>query len=241
VKLLLHVCCGPCATGTLEWLRGEFPASETTGLFYNPNIHPETEYSRRRQAMELAADALELPLICSGEEEGLVAYLHQVAFREADRCRNCYAMRLAHAAQRAAAGNFDAFSTTLLISPYQNLEALRTIGEALAKLHGPDFIFHDLRPYFPLSRRRAKELALYQQKYCGCIFSELERIHAKAKRKGLIMEGADSMTPFSNMAAANARPFTLPGLDPEATQKLLSSLTGGPSPAQKEWRPWGSG
>jgi epoxyqueuosine reductase len=239
-KLLLHVCCGPCATATLDWLRAEV-TREITGLFYNPNIHPEAEYQRRRAGMEQVSQALELPLLISGEEDGLVAYLREIAFREAERCRVCYAMRLAQTAKQAAAENYEVFSTTLLISPYQNQEEINRIGKALSKLWGPDFLFQDLRPYYPASRQKAKALGLYQQKYCGCIFSEMERIERKSKSRELALsdpkgpvpsavEGSRRVksqrpeTTFGNLPKSQARPFTLPGLDAEATAELFAGL-----------------
>jgi len=238
-KLLLHVCCGPCATATLDWLRAEV-TRDITGLFYNPNIHPEAEYLRRRAGMEQVSGVLEVPLRCLGEEDGLVDYLQQVAFREAERCRVCYAMRLAQTAQQAAADNFEVFSTTLLISPYQNLEEIRKIGEALSKLWGPDFLFADLRPYYPASRQKARDLGLYQQKYCGCIFSEMERINRKSKSRGPALSDLSRAEPkevegsrvegrkpemiFSDLPKNQSRPFTLPGLDAEATAELFARL-----------------
>lgn len=229
MKLLLHLCCGPCATGTLAWLREEMPAAELTGFFYNPNIHPVEEYQRRRQAMAQVGQALELPVVWAGEEQGVFEYLQQVAFRAGGRCRACYAMRLAQAARQAVAANCDAFSTTLLISPYQDLADIHLIGRALGKHFGPDFLFHDLRPYYPLSRSRARELGLYQQKYCGCLFSELDREQARARRTA---EKAGQPTPdFPQrglcLLGSELRPFTLAGLDPEATAQLLASLTAG--------------
>jgi epoxyqueuosine reductase len=222
-KLLLHVCCGPCATATLDWLRAEV-TQEITGLFYNPNIHPQAEYRRRRAGMEQVSQALALPLRCFGEEDSLVNYLQQVAFREAERCRVCYAMRLAQTAQQAAADNFEIFSTTLLISPYQNLEEIRKIGEALSQLWGPDFLFQDLRPYYPASRQKARELGLYQQKYCGCIFSEMERITQKSQRREAKVKGQQPETVFADLPKSQSRPFTLPGLDADATAKLFADL-----------------
>lgn len=241
MRLLLHICCGPCATGALEGLRAEFPAGEITGLFYNPNIHPEQEYQRRRTALARAAETLELSLLFAGEEQGIVDYLHQVAFREADRCRACYAMRLAQAAQQAAAQNYDAFSTTLLISPYQDLDAIRAIGQALGKLHGPDFLYRDLRPFYPFSRRRAREIELYQQKYCGCVFSELERLIAHARKKAardksaqhlkLPLLASDSFR--LDLPMSSSRPFTLAGLSPEKTAQLLTGATDSDRPADQ--------
>jgi epoxyqueuosine reductase len=178
-KLLLHVCCGPCTTATLEWLRREV-AKEVTGFFYNPNIHPVAEYRLRREAMAKVGELMELPLIWKGEEKGLPEYLCQVKPQDAERCRACYTMRLTQAAQTAATENYDAFSTTLLISPYQNLDAIKAVGDALSKQWGPDFIFQDLRHIYPRSRQLAKEWGLYRQKYCGCVVSEIERI-AKSK------------------------------------------------------------
>ncbi|NIM04314.1 MAG: hypothetical protein GTO55_00665, partial [Armatimonadetes bacterium] len=105
---------------------------------------------------------------------------------------------------------------------------------ALSRLHGPDFLFHDLRPYYQLSRQRARELDLYRQKYCGCIFSELERIGAKAKRQKPLSSIAD-------MPKAEARPFTLPGLDPDETARLFESATSPSQDPEEKWRPWGSG
>jgi hypothetical protein len=222
-KLLLHVCCGPCATATLDWLRAEV-TKEITGLFYNPNIHPEAEYLRRRAGMEQVSQILELPLRCLGEEDGLVEYLQQVAFREAERCRVCYAMRLAQTAQQAAADNCEVFSTTLLISPYQNLEEIHQIGKALSKLWGPDFLFQDLRPYYPASRQKAKELGLYQQKYCGCIFSEMERIDKKSRSRESGVKSQRPEMAFSNLPKSQTRSFTLPGLDAAATAELFAGL-----------------
>jgi predicted adenine nucleotide alpha hydrolase (AANH) superfamily ATPase len=266
MKLLLHTCCGPCTTATVEWARGEV-TKEVTGFFYNPNIHPENELQRRLRTMQQTGELLELPLICAGEEEGLLDYLQQVAFREVNRCRVCYAMRLAQAAKYAVKSGYDAFSTTLLISPYQNLEALQLIGHSLAKLIGPDFIFQDLRPRYPASRRLAKELGLYQQKYCGCIFSELERIQAKSRRVKESRSRGVARSPLGDrhggplgpshlgsresgsanaqeglvMPRNNVRPFSLPGLEAEETEKLFAEIASSLSEKAKSWKPWSKG
>jgi epoxyqueuosine reductase len=190
MKLLLHICCAPCATGALAGLRAEFAAAEITGIFYNPNIHPESEWQQRRDTLESALPALDLPVQWYGDEHGITTFLESVGFSGDPttlvanpaaipavpaRCRQCYALRLSLVAQQAARGNFDAFSTTLLISPYQDQEALAKVGTEIGRCFGPDFLYRDLRPYYRFSRQRSHELGLYMQKYCGCIFSKIER------------------------------------------------------------------
>ncbi|MBS6511702.1 MAG: epoxyqueuosine reductase QueH, partial [Clostridiales bacterium] len=85
------------------------------------------------------------------------------------------------AAKYAAEHGFASFSTTLLISPYQNHELLRQTGERAAEQYGVSFLYRDFRPYFKEGQQRAREMELYMQKYCGCIFSEEER-YTKKKR-----------------------------------------------------------
>jgi hypothetical protein len=103
-----------------------------------------------------------------------------LAGRGRERCRGCYQFRLRATAREAAARGFDGFSTTLLISPYQDIAAIQEIGRAMAARVGLVFRFADLRERFSESRERARELGLYQQNYCGCLFSSLER----ARRRG---------------------------------------------------------
>ena len=98
-----------------------------------------------------------------------------------DRCAYCYESRLFAAAKYAAEHGISSFSTTLLISPYQNHELLRQTGERAAQEYGVSFLYRDFRPYFKEGQQRARELELYMQKYCGCIFSEEER-YTKKKR-----------------------------------------------------------
>ncbi len=171
MRLLLHVCCGPCALFPLEDLRGR--GFEVTCFYYNPNIHPYREYEARRAAAEEAARSFALPF--QAPEYRPAEYFRMVAFREEERCRFCYYLRLERTAAVAREEGFPAFSTTLLVSPWQRHELIRELGEAVAKAQGVEFFYHDWRPGFSEGRRRARELGLYRQQYCGCIFSEEER------------------------------------------------------------------
>jgi len=89
-----------------------------------------------------------------------------------ERCSVCYRMRLERTAAYAAEKGFDAFSTSLLISPWQQHDVIRNLGEELAARYGVEFVYRDFRPLFQRSRILARAAGLYMQKYCGCIFSE---------------------------------------------------------------------
>ncbi|MDR3562715.1 MAG: epoxyqueuosine reductase QueH [Negativicutes bacterium] len=172
MKMLLHVCCGPCAAYPVQHLKEE--GHELVGFFYNPNIHPYKEFSRRLETTcEFAAQAgLELVV---DDRYTLEEFLHQALTAGEGRCRECYAMRLRVAARYAKEHAFDCFSTTLLVSPYQKHELIRTTGEAIAAEEGVPFCYIDFRSGWPEGVRISKELELYRQPYCGCIFSEKER------------------------------------------------------------------
>ena len=90
-----------------------------------------------------------------------------------NRCvKYCYRVRFEQTARYAKEHGYDTFSTTLLISPYQNHNALKKIGEEMAEKYGLNFLYRDFRPGFREGQAEARELGLYMQKYCGCVFSE---------------------------------------------------------------------
>jgi predicted adenine nucleotide alpha hydrolase (AANH) superfamily ATPase len=177
-RILLHACCGPCSLAVCEALRGS--GHEVLGFFYNPNIHPSEEFQRRRQAMAQAAEALALPMLWRDDYE-LIPFLRRVVFHEQERCRICYEIRLGAAAEAAAAKGCDAFTSTLLVSPYQDQAVLREVGERAASAAGVRFLGDDFRPLFRDGHRRAKEMGLYCQSYCGCIYSEAEAVARRRK------------------------------------------------------------
>jgi len=147
-----------------------------TALFYNPNIHPYTEYKNRMEALEKYAQIKGTKVIY--KDYDMENYLRG-ALASADRCEFCYSLRLAEAAKTARQFGFDAFTTTLLISPYQKHELLAKTGEKIANEYGVKFYYEDFRKGYRESRELARALELYMQKYCGCIFSEKERYYKK--------------------------------------------------------------
>lgn len=114
-------------------------------------------------------------------EYPLEDYFRQVVYREGERCRFCYALRLRQTARVAKKGNFGAFSTTLLVSPFQRHDLIREAGEAAAAEVGLPFHYEDFRPDFRDGVRRSRELGMYRQQYCGCVFSERERFAPRRK------------------------------------------------------------
>ena len=149
------------------------------GFFYNPNIHPYQEFQHRLTALQVYAPTVSLPLQVDGRYE-MEEFLRLVVFREEQRCRCCYGMRLQAAAIVAKQGNFDAFTATLLYSRFQNHEAIKEIGEQIGHEVGIPFYYMDFRPGWQEGVNESKNLGLYRQKYCGCIYSEKER-YCKAK------------------------------------------------------------
>ena len=178
MKTLLHICCAPCANQCIEVLRGD--KIEVTGFWYNPNIHPYTEYRARRDCLRDYAGQIELPLI-EKNDYALRPFVRAVAEDLDHRCGKCYEMRLFETAKAAKEGGFDSFTSSLFISPYQNYDLMQETAQRAAAEYGVEFLFRDFRPYFRAGQEKARELGFYMQKYCGCVFSEEER-YIKAKK-----------------------------------------------------------
>ncbi|MDO7788864.1 epoxyqueuosine reductase QueH [Desulforamulus aquiferis] len=179
-KLLLHTCCGPCSIYPLQSLQNK--DYDVYGLFYNPNIHPYTEFKKRRDQLEDYAQKQAWKVIFD-ENYGLEEYLQEVVHREIRRCQLCYNMRLKRTAQMAKKGNFDAFSTTLLVSPFQKHELIKELGETLGQQYDVEFYYEDFRPGFKEATAKSKELEMYRQQYCGCIYSEKDRYYRPVRPK----------------------------------------------------------
>ena len=170
-KILLHCCCGPCAIYPISQLRDTF---DITAYFYNHNIHPFKEFRRRLNTLEAYAKDIKVPFIASREYE-LKHFLREAVFHEDERCTSCYEYRLTKTAEFAAQEGFEAFTTTLLYSKYQNHKEMIEIGERLAQKYNVEFYYQDFREGWQLGIDESIEREMYRQPYCGCIYSEQER------------------------------------------------------------------
>ncbi len=171
-RVLLHVCCAPCMLYPLKVLQQE--GKEVFAFWYNPNIHPFTEYQRRHEEVVKTAERLGVRLI-ERDEYSLEEFLQMVAFREGKRCFLCHQLRLTATAQVAHRGKFTFFTTTLLYSKFQPHLVIKDLGEGLGRRYGSRFLYRDFRDGWKEGIEESKEMELYRQQYCGCIYSEYER------------------------------------------------------------------
>ncbi|MEO2069080.1 MAG: epoxyqueuosine reductase QueH [Desulfurobacteriaceae bacterium] len=174
MRVLLHICCAPCACYPLKVLKGK--GYEVVGLWYNPNIHPTTEFAKRMLAVK-ELEKIEKIKVIYFENYNLEEWLRNVSFREERpvRCQVCYSMRLEMAASVAKKGKFDFFTSTLFYSKYQKRELMLPLAENAAKKFGVRFLDIDFRKGWKEGIEISKEYKLYRQQYCGCIYSEKER------------------------------------------------------------------
>ena len=180
MRLLLHACCAPCANRPIESLRQEGMA--VTGFWFNPNIHPYTEYQARKSTLEAYAKEIGMKLVIGGTYD-LRPWIEHVADNIEGRCAYCYQVRLEETARYAAENGYEGFTTSLLISPYQKHDAIRAIAQSMGEKYGVPFVYRDFRPLFRSGQEFAREHGMYMQKYCGCIFSEEERYMAAKWKK----------------------------------------------------------
>ena len=161
----MHMCCAPCSTYPVKILKEK--NINFTGYFYNPNIHPYEEYERRRNTVKEFSEIVNIDVIYNDE------YLERewLEYKDNNRCKMCYNLRIDKTAHYASLNGYNAFTTTLLISPYQNHELIKELGNKYAKKYGIEFYYEDFRPYFREGQSIAREYNLYRQKYCGCIIS----------------------------------------------------------------------
>ena len=176
MKVLLHICCANCAIYPIKTLRAE--GMEVMGFFYPHNIHPYTECVRRREALETFAAQMALKVIYQDGYD-LEGFIRNVAFRESERCNYCYHDRLRATALIAKRGKFEAYSSTLLYSKQQQHDLIRSMGESIGKSVGVPFFYRDFRAGWKEGIEDSKQMGLYRQQYCGCIYSEKDRYYGK--------------------------------------------------------------
>ena len=171
-KLLLHVCCAPCASAVLEKLTTEY---ELTLFYFNPNIYPEAEYFLRLESVQKLADEYALELLTPPYEPEPWRQVVQQYSNEQEggrRCELCFTYRLARAAAQAKQG-YAGFATTLSISPHKDIKQIDRAGQAAAQKYGVKYLAFDFRDLYPRSVELSKSLGLYRQKYCGCIYTQI--------------------------------------------------------------------
>jgi len=180
MRLLLHACCAPCFIYPLEKLREK--GFTVSGFFYNPNIQPFEEYAKRKQAVidfsRASAAEVKYPEYSPSD------FIKAISRDEEKpaRCLACWELRLKATAESARESNLDAFSTTLLVSPYQDQGALREIGARVSREAGIEFFYEDFRPGFRRAHDEAKARGIYCQNYCGCLKSKIDRCKKPQRR-----------------------------------------------------------
>ena len=152
-----------------EVLKGEGTVYDM--LWFNPNIHPRFEWNRRLQNLNKAADHYGVKLISEGI--CMEDYWKERSYIEefGSRCVMCYDMRMDFTAKYASEHGYDSFTTTLLVSPYQQHDLIAATCEDKALKYGVEFKYYDFREGFRKGQNMARDIGLYSQKYCGCIFS----------------------------------------------------------------------
>lgn len=173
MKLLLHTCCSNCAIYPLEVLKEK--GFDITLYWYNPNIHPYTEYKLRLESLKKLQQLWKLKVIYDEDYREFYKFIRLVSVKEKERCNICYRLRLENTAKRAKDLGISYFTTTLLVSPYQNFDNIIKIGNELAGKYNINFVEEDFRKGFKKAMNIGKALELYKQRYCGCIYSEAER------------------------------------------------------------------
>ena len=187
--LLLHSCCAPCSSYVLEYLSNYF---RITVLYYNPNIYPESEYSKRiiEQQTLIGAMHTKYPMqFIAGSYQNEKFYAMAKGLEEVKeggvRCFKCYELRLREAAEIAKAGGYEYFTTTLSISPLKNAAKLNEIGLKLAEEYGVAYLTSDFKKKngYKRSVELSAQYGLYRQDYCGCEFSMRQRLEEQQARK----------------------------------------------------------
>lgn len=173
-KVLLHTCCAPCLTNSIQELQEE--GFEPVVYFYNPNIHPDTEYKKRLDELINFCKNKNYPIVIEDGDLALWKKICSPLKTEQEggkRCIECFNMRLKKSAQHAKNNNFDYFCTTLTISPHKNTENINKIGKELEKKYNIAFLEKNFKKNdgFKKSLELSKENNLFRQTYCGCEYS----------------------------------------------------------------------
>lgn len=183
-KLMLHVCCAPCSTYSLEKLLEDYDVS---CFFYNPNIHPKDEWEKRREEIlnyirnRYPDEEIKI-VIGEYDDENWFSLVEGLEgeMEGGERCKVCYKMRLERTEEEALRNGCGLFTTTLTISPHKDSEIINQTGREAAARCGSRVTFLEenfkKKDGFKKSILMSKDAGLYRQDYCGCIYS----LHSKA-------------------------------------------------------------
>lgn len=184
--LLLHVCCGPCSSYVMEYLSSFF---DITLYYYNPNIYPEKEYTRRKdellKLLQKFPPALKNDIKCIEDTYCPEDYFAAIKIKEnpemaddpekGERCRRCYEFRLKKAYEYARQNGYNYFCTSLSISPFKDAEKINKLGFEISGQikEGPKWLVSDFKKKsgFLRSLEISEEYGMYRQQYCGCVYS----------------------------------------------------------------------
>jgi len=182
MKLLLHACCAPCAIYPIKKARLD-GFKDISIFFYNPNIHPGSEFLKRKHDMDNLVKSVgleEVPAPYSQKD-----YFDKITDFEniKKRCYSCWQLRLEKTASLAKEKDFNAFTTTLLVSPYQDHKVLKEVCQSISEKKDIKFYYKDFRRGFKDAHIEARKRNMYCQNYCGCIFSLVEKEEARKRKK----------------------------------------------------------
>ena len=172
MNILFHICCAPCALYPYYRLKEE--GLEPFGFFYNPNIHPYLEYRKRLDTVRDFSGRVGLDVLIRDGYD-LDEFLLRTAGKGANRCEQCYRLRMDAAVQAAREKGLTAFTTSLLYSKYQKHDLIRSVASEMAAERGIEFYYEDFRKGWKEGIVESKAMGLYRQQYCGCIYSERDR------------------------------------------------------------------
>lgn len=182
MKLLMHICCSNCSLYPLKSLLSQ--GVEVRGLWFNPNIYPRPEYERRLASLE------DLQRLWHVDVEYVDTYgsddfMRTLGNPRDNRCILCYTTRLEETAKTAKKMNLKGFTTSLLVSPYQKFDSILRVGREMEKRYSIPFHVEDFRIGYRENIPLSRELGLYRQKYCGCVFSEQDTMRQRTRRRTL--------------------------------------------------------
>ena len=182
-KILIHSCCAPCSTYTLEFLS---KYADVTVLFANSNIHPKAEYEKRALAQKEFIDNFNEK---TGNNVGFIedkynpaSFFQKVKGLEKEkeggaRCTSCFQMRLDIVAKKAQDLGYDYFGSALTLSPKKNSQLINTLGLEIQEIFDVKYLPSDFKKNNGYNRsiEMCKEYDVYRQCYCGCIFAAMDQ------------------------------------------------------------------